>query len=84
MGGKNLLLFREMLESVGYPGRGLAGDIIPGFRATGDLPPPFAGAFPPKEGPAGKALRYVLSDARRAQRPALEMRGGTRWQRTRQ
>ena len=74
-GGKNPLLIREMLESVGYPDRGLVGDIISGFRTTGDLPP--TDAAPPKDCPAGKTLRDVLPDARRAQRSVLEMRGGS-------
>ena len=46
--GKNLLLLREMLESVGYPDRCLVDDMLSGFRTTGDLPR--AGAVPPKEG----------------------------------
>ena len=46
MGGKNLLLFQEMLKDAKVDDRYLFHDLVNGFRLTGELKP--SGQFPPK------------------------------------
>ncbi|CAK0833477.1 unnamed protein product [Prorocentrum cordatum] len=64
LGGKNVLVFQHMFQSVGHADAGVASDAATGFRLVGDFG--CCGAFPPKPSDKveeGRPKRWLLGQA---------------------